>query len=106
MTEAAGSARDDARAAAAKVSSTSGSDGMAGMNMGSSSGGGKGALTSYAGTAPANADDLAMAHIPYPAALPPVPTGPVASLHMTLKDVTLDLPPRIQFPASGLHARA
>jgi nitrite reductase (NO-forming) len=111
ITEAAGSARDDARAAAAKVSGMSSSDGMAGMdmagmNMGSSSGAGKDALTSYAGTAPANADDLAMAHTPYPAALPPVPAGPVANVHMTLKDVTISIAPGIKYAAWGFDAGA
>ena len=34
---------------------------------------------SYAGLAPENADALAAAHKPYPAALPAAPAGPVAS---------------------------
>ena len=103
MTVAAGSARDDARVAAAKVSS---SHDMAGMDMGTSSGGGKAALVSYAGTSPANADELAMAHKPYPAALPPVPAGPVANVHMTLKDVTIDIAPGIKYAAWGFDAGA
>ena len=103
MTMAAGSARDDARVAAAKVSST---DGMAGMDMGTPSGGGKAALVSYAGTAPANADELAMARKPYPAALPPAPAGPVANVHMTLKDVTIDIAPGIKYAAWGFDAGA
>src|SRR5919201_5285433 len=36
-----------------------------------------GALTSYAGAAPANADTLAAAHKAFPAQLPAAPAGPV-----------------------------
>jgi hypothetical protein len=37
-------------------------------------------LESYAGAAPANADALAKAHRPFPAALPAAPAGPVANV--------------------------
>ena len=38
--------------------------------------GGSASLTSYAGAAPTNADELAAAHKPYPATLPPRRPGP------------------------------
>src|SRR5215471_8395923 len=61
-------ARTDADKAASAATS------MPGMDMGASAT--AGTLTSYAGAAPANADELAAAHRPYPAALPAAPPGP------------------------------
>src|SRR6266511_2832120 len=52
---------------------------------------------SYAGQAPANAAELAAAHTPYPAALPPLTPGPVVDVHIELKDVTLDVAPGVHF---------
>src|SRR5262249_14971372 len=43
---------------------------------------GLGELTSYAGAAPANADALAAAHKPFPAALPAAPAGPIANVNL------------------------
>jgi nitrite reductase (NO-forming) len=54
---------------------------------------------SYAGLAPANADALAAAHTPYPAALPAAPAGPVAVVHLTLKDVVHEVAPGIKYSA-------
>ncbi len=56
-----------------------------------------GGLTSYAGAAPANADELATAHRPYDASLPAAPTGPVAHVHMTLKDITREIAPGVRY---------
>jgi nitrite reductase (NO-forming) len=78
---------------------------MAGMDM-SAGAGSKSSLVSYAGTSPANADELAMAHKPYPATLPPVPAGSVATVHMTLKDVTVQIAPGIKYAAWGFDAGA
>jgi nitrite reductase (NO-forming) len=58
-----------------------------------------GALTSYSGAAPADADALAKAHTPYPAALPAVLPGPVANVHLVLKDVTIDIAPGVKYAA-------
>ncbi len=52
---------------------------------------------SYAGQAPANAAELAAAHTPYPAALPPLTPGPVVDVNIELKDVTLDVAPGVHF---------
>jgi nitrite reductase (NO-forming) len=54
---------------------------------------------SYAGLAPANADTLAMAHKPYPAALQAAPPGAVATVHLTLKDVVHEVAPGIKYSA-------
>jgi hypothetical protein len=50
-------------------------------------GAGAGVLTSYASAGPADAVERAAAHVPFPAALPAVPAGPVANVHLTLRDV-------------------
>ena len=57
------------------------------------------ATPSYAGLAPDNADALAAAHKPYPAALGAAPTGPVAVVHLTLKDVVHQVAPGIKYSA-------
>jgi nitrite reductase (NO-forming) len=56
-------------------------------------------LESYAGAAPANADALAEAHTPYPAAMPAIPAGPVADVNLVLKDITVDIAPGIRYSA-------
>ena len=58
-----------------------------------------GELTSYAGTAPANAMDLAMTHKAYPAQLPAAQAGPIAYYHLVLKDVTIQIAPGIKYSA-------
>jgi nitrite reductase (NO-forming) len=58
-----------------------------------------GALKSYTGAAPSNADALAAAHKPFPAALPAAPAGPVASVNLVLKDVTVQIAPGVKYAA-------
>lgn len=58
-----------------------------------------GALTSYAGAAPADAAALATAHTPFPAALPAAQAGPVANVHLVLKDVTIQIAPGVKYAA-------
>jgi nitrite reductase (NO-forming) len=73
---------------------------MAGMpGMTGSSATATGALTSYAGAAPANADELAAAHKPYPATLPPAQAGPVANVNLVLSDVTIQIAPGVKYGA-------
>src|SRR5436309_3614822 len=55
-------------------------------SMGSTANANLGALTSFAGAAPADADALATAHHPYPAAMPPAYAGAVANVHLVLSD--------------------
>jgi nitrite reductase (NO-forming) len=90
-------AKDAANRAAAKV--TSGNNSMAGMPGMDMSGAGSGALTSFAGAAPANADALATAHKPFPAALPAAPAGPVANVNLVLKDITVQIAPGVKYSA-------
>ena len=58
-----------------------------------------GTLESYAGAAPANADALAAAHEPYPAALPAVAPGDLADVNLVLKDVTVEIAPGVKYSA-------
>jgi nitrite reductase (NO-forming) len=83
-------ARDAANHAAAQVKSGA----MGGQSMAS-----LGDLTSYAGAAPANAMDLAMSHMAYPAQLPAAQAGPVAHYDLALKDVTIQIAPGIRYAA-------
>jgi nitrite reductase (NO-forming) len=85
-------ARDDAR-----TSSTSATSTMPGMD--GTSPADNGSLTSYAGAAPANADELAAAHKPYPAELPPAQPGPVADVHLALTDIDIQIAPGVHYAA-------
>ena len=58
-----------------------------------------GALESFAGAGPANADQLAAAHRPFPATLPAAPVGPVANVNLVLKDVTIQIAPGVKYAA-------
>jgi nitrite reductase (NO-forming) len=54
-------------------------------------------LNSFAGIVPANAQELAAAHKPYDATLPPIPAGDDVKVHMTLKDMTVEIAPGIKY---------
>jgi nitrite reductase (NO-forming) len=80
---------------AASAGSMAGMD-MSGMDMSMSSGG---TLQSFAGAAPANASELAAAHTPYDATLPPLQPGDTATVHLVLKDVTVQIAPGVRYAA-------
>ena len=54
-------------------------------------------LDSFAGIVPENAAELAAAHKPYDAKLPPVPAGDLVKVQMTLKDMTVDIAPGVKY---------
>jgi nitrite reductase (NO-forming) len=58
-----------------------------------------GALQSFAAAAPPNADELATAHEPFPAALAPAPAGPVANVNLKLTDITVEIAPGVKYSA-------
>src|SRR5262249_20897130 len=91
------SAKDDARAAAAK-SATAAAPAMAGMSAPASEVGAY-ATPSFAGIAPANADALATAHAAYPAALPAAPAGPAAHVRLSMRHAVLSIAPGIRYEA-------
>jgi nitrite reductase (NO-forming) len=54
-------------------------------------------LNSFAGVVPPNAQALAEAHKAYDATLPAAPAGPVANIHLTLKDMTVQIAPGVKY---------
>ena len=91
----------DAKNAANRAASRAGSGSMpASMpDMDMSAPATAGSTQSFAGAAPANAAALAAAHKPYSAALPAAPAGPVADVHLVLKDVTIQIAPGVKYAA-------
>jgi nitrite reductase (NO-forming) len=85
---------DDSPGAAASVSATHSPAASA-----------KGGFESYAGVTGANATELAEAHIPYPAALPPVPSGQVVQVRMVMKDKTVEIAPGVRYNVWAFDGR-
>jgi nitrite reductase (NO-forming) len=54
-------------------------------------------LASFAGVVPENAAELAEAHKPYDATLPPALEGDVVKVQMTLKDMTVEVAPGVKY---------
>jgi nitrite reductase (NO-forming) len=54
-------------------------------------------IQSFAGTTGADADALAKAHTAYDATLPPVPAGDLVKIHMTLKDMVIEIAPGVRY---------
>jgi hypothetical protein len=54
-------------------------------------------LNSFAGVTPPNAQAIAEAHKPYDATLPAAQAGPVANIHLTLKDMTVQIAPGVKY---------
>jgi nitrite reductase (NO-forming) len=54
-------------------------------------------LASFAGQVPDNADALAKAHRARDATLAPAPVGDVVKVHMTLKDMTIEIAPGVKY---------
>jgi nitrite reductase (NO-forming) len=54
-------------------------------------------LASFAGVVPENAVELAEAHPAYDAALPPAPKGDLVQVQMTLKDMTVEVAPGVEY---------
>jgi nitrite reductase (NO-forming) len=57
------------------------------------------ASSSYAGMAPANADEIAAAHTPYPAEMPALQPGPVAKINLDIVHRTVSIAPGIEYDA-------
>jgi nitrite reductase (NO-forming) len=54
-------------------------------------------IESFAGVVPDNAQELAEAHKATDATLPPVPAGDVVQVHMTLKDMAVEIAPGVRY---------
>src|SRR5262245_37073294 len=87
-------AKNAAERAAGKVTASGSAAAMPGMDHSSAAGG----LTSYSGAAPSNAEELAKAHKPFNAVMPPIPKG-VADVNLVLKDVTVQIAPGVKYSA-------
>ncbi len=95
---AADEARDEAKAAAASVagggeatqSTATGAQAVADHNTALP-------LNSFAGVVPENAAELAEAHTPYDATLPPLPPGDLVKVQMTLKDMVVEIAPGVKY---------
>jgi nitrite reductase (NO-forming) len=91
-------ARQDANAAVEMMGGT-GNAPMAGMHMSGSAAGSMGAMTSFAGAAPDNADALAAAHKPHSATLPTAQAGPLVHFNLVLTDRTIEVAPGVKYAA-------
>ena len=54
-------------------------------------------LASFAGAVPENAAELAEAHVPYDATLPPLVDGDVVKVHMTMEHRTVEIAPGVEY---------
>jgi nitrite reductase (NO-forming) len=54
-------------------------------------------LNSFAGVVAPNAQELAAAHKPYDATMPAIPAGDVVKVHMTLKDMAVEIAPGVKY---------
>jgi nitrite reductase (NO-forming) len=54
-------------------------------------------LNSFAGVVPSNAQALAEAYKPYDATMPPVPVSDIVKVHMTLKDMAVEIAPGVRY---------
>jgi nitrite reductase (NO-forming) len=79
-------ARDDANAAPQSASQPAADDHNVALP-----------LNSFAGVVPANAQALAEAHKAYDATLPAAPAGNLVKVHMTLKDITVQIAPGVEY---------
>jgi nitrite reductase (NO-forming) len=54
-------------------------------------------IASFAGVTGANAEELAKAHKPYDATLPPIPAGDLVRVNMVMKDRTMEIAPGVEY---------
>ncbi|HSF60594.1 MAG TPA: multicopper oxidase domain-containing protein [Gaiellaceae bacterium] len=86
LVQTADDARDEAKVAAGTTSHAHLGDGAVSLP-----------LESFAGRTAENAAELALAHPATPAALSPVPAGEVVKVHMTLKDMVVEIAPGVKY---------
>jgi nitrite reductase (NO-forming) len=63
-------------------------------------------LNSFAGVVPANAQELAAAHKPYDAVLPPIPATAVVKVRMVMKHKTVDIAPGVKYNVWAFDGKA
>ncbi len=89
LVQTADDARDEAKAAAGATAQTD--------RTSSASSAVSLPLQSFAGTTGENAQELAEAHTATNAVLPPVPAGDLVKVHMTLKDMVVEIAPGVKY---------
>jgi nitrite reductase (NO-forming) len=94
MLQATDEARDEAKAAGQPAAAATTEHDHASA---SSSGAVSLPLQSFAGTTAENAEELAMAHKATDATLPPIPAGNLVEVHMTLKDMVVEIAPGVKY---------
>jgi nitrite reductase (NO-forming) len=95
LTQSADEARDEAKAAGEPAAASSTHDDAS--HSGAASSAVSLPLQSFAGTTAANAEALAKAHVATNAVLPPVPGGDLVKVHMTLKDMVVEVAPGVRY---------
>jgi nitrite reductase (NO-forming) len=88
--QAADDARDEATAASAQPEAAGGHDHATAQSTALP-------LNSFAGVVPENAQELAQAHQAYDATLPPLPAADLVKVHMTLKDMVIEVAPGVKY---------
>jgi nitrite reductase (NO-forming) len=96
-TRAADEARDEAKAVRAGQPAAASATHDHAAHSAAASGAVSLPLESFAGVVPENAAELAEAHTPYDATLQPVPAGDLVDVHMTLKDMTVEIAPGVKY---------
>jgi nitrite reductase (NO-forming) len=102
LMKAADDARDDANTAAQQTSQPDTS--MPGMDMSGSSAVSL-PLQSFAGQTAENAEEIAAAHVARNAVLPAVPAGDLVQVHMTMKDMVVELAPGVRYNTWAFDGR-
>ena len=94
---AADEARDEAKAVAAQVAGDGQAPATAATGHRAADHNTALPLNSFAGVVPENAAELAEAHTAYDATLPAVPSGDLVKVHMTLKDMVVEVAPGVKY---------
>jgi len=81
-------ARDDAAAATSATTHDHSTQGSSAVSL---------PIQSFAGVTGENAEELAKAHVATKATLPPVPAGELVKVHMTLKDMVVEIAPGVKY---------
>jgi nitrite reductase (NO-forming) len=97
LMQAADEARDEAKAAAAGQPAATATGHDHATNEAAATGNVSLPLQSFAGQVPENAEALAKAHAAYDGTLPTVPPGNLVKVHMTLKDMVVEVAPGVKY---------
>jgi len=97
MMQATDEARDEAKAAGQPAATATTGHDHSTHATASTSGAVSLPLQSFAGTTAENAEELALAHPARDATLPPIPAGDLVKVHMTLKDMVVEIAPGVKY---------